>query len=537
MSPLPPLVSFSYASRPQSLEDELRHLRHQVAALESSNQQQNSVIQHLHTVIEDLESTNKELELENEKLKLLNHELSTTLNQYVSSTTSHRPVFSLNYSSPLGSPSPTTSSSSSSRRQRFQPSPTSRRRGRKPHHEKPLRADRVMTIYPPDVSPQSCTICYEKFVWRLIGTKAQYIHYKIYTHPDSNTVPTVPGVRNRRCEYGLEFLIMLAHHVYWLGLSLDKACELINFYTGVTLPKSQADKLLYQLSHDWSLEYSELAEMITRASIIYIDETGWKIGKKSCYTWVFGTIAAIYYCCGVGRGQDVLQEVLGDHFFGTGVTDDYAVYDYFFDHHQLCWAHFLRKAAELMLRNPMNSSYRQFYVRLLSLYRQAKRYQHDQRLSVGRAAKVQELQRKVLALCQRYSEEIVTESKAKKNGDDPSQITSESEAKMIRLQKELVEKLECLFVFVEHPEVESTNNRSERNLRHEAIARKNSKISKSKNGAERRGIIMSVLGTIKQRLNDFSLKNILKLVKKSYQKGVSLFAILKPPNNKSSLSQ
>jgi hypothetical protein len=77
---------------------------------------------------------------------------------------------------------------------------------------------------------------------------------------------------------------MLSHHVYWLGLSMDKACALINFYTGVAISKSQADKLLYQLSHDWETEYSELAALITCASILYIDETGWKIGKKYCYT-------------------------------------------------------------------------------------------------------------------------------------------------------------------------------------------------------------------------------------------------------------
>jgi hypothetical protein len=45
--------------------------------------------------------------------------------------------------------------------------------------------------------------------------------------------------------------------------------------------------------------------------------------------------------------------VLGEKFGGTGVTDDYAGYDSVFSRHQLCWAHFLRKAIELMLRNPM----------------------------------------------------------------------------------------------------------------------------------------------------------------------------------------
>jgi hypothetical protein len=145
--------------------------------------------------------------------------------------------------------------------------------------------------------------------------------------------------------------------------------------------------------------------------------------------------------------QGRVGAVLGEHFSCIGVTDDYAAYDTIFSKHQLCWAHFLRKAVELMLRNPTNASYRRFYIRLLLLYCLAKRYQHDQRLSTGRAAKVQELQKKILKLCKRYREEIITETKAAKNDCDKSQITSDSEAKMIRLQKELVEKLDCLFVF------------------------------------------------------------------------------------------
>jgi hypothetical protein len=121
-------------------------------------------------------------------------------------------------------------------------------------------------------------------VWRFIGNKGLYIHYKIYAVPGSANVPEVHGVRNRKSEYGIEFLLMLAHHIYWLGLSMDNACELIRFYAGITITKSQADTLLYQLSHDWQMEYAELAEFIAVASILYIDETGWKIGKQSCYT-------------------------------------------------------------------------------------------------------------------------------------------------------------------------------------------------------------------------------------------------------------
>jgi hypothetical protein len=65
----------------------------------------------------------------------------------------------------------------------------------------------------------------------------------------------------------------------------------------------------------------------------------------------------------VGRGKDVLTKTLGEHFAGIGVTDDYACYDSIFSQHQLCWAHFLRKAAELMLRNPAVKAYQMMAVK------------------------------------------------------------------------------------------------------------------------------------------------------------------------------
>ena len=51
--------------------------------------------------------------------------------------------------------------------------------------------------------------------------------------------------------------------------------------------------------------------------------------------------------------------------------------------------------------------------------------------------------------------------------------------------------IDALFVFVAHPEVEPTHNRSERNVRREAEVRKGGRTSKSESGAKRRGIMMS----------------------------------------------
>jgi hypothetical protein len=61
-----------------------------------------------------------------------------------------------------------------------------------------------------------------------------------------------------------------------------------------------------------------------------------------------------------GSSKAVLAEVLGEQFDGIGVTDDYSAYQSQLTDHQLCWAHFLRKAIALSLRNPENGQYKRF---------------------------------------------------------------------------------------------------------------------------------------------------------------------------------
>ena len=109
----------------------------------------------------------------------------------------------------------------------------------------------------------------------------------------------------------------------------------MEFFTGLKLPKSQANSLLNQLSNDWNEQYDTIAELIALQMIVYIDETGWKVGKKSCYTWVFSTGMHVLFRCGVTRKKSEATAVLGEFFNGIGVTDDYAAYKSLFSQHQL----------------------------------------------------------------------------------------------------------------------------------------------------------------------------------------------------------
>ena len=181
-----------------------------------------------------------------------------------------------------------------------------------------------------------------------------------------------------------------------------------------------------------------------------------------------------------------------------------------FTEHQLCWAHFLRKAIALSLRNPDNRQYARFLKSLFAVYYSAVRASRDRRLSAGRPAIVKKLQSRIRMICCRYGEEL----------DDAA---SADDGKFVLLQNELVNNTEKLFVFVLHPEVEATNNRSERQARPEAMARKAARTSKTERGAKRRSIIMSVLASLSKRLERFTLGNVLTEIKHWLETGLSVF--------------
>ena len=154
--------------------------------------------------------------------------------------------------------------------------------------------------------------------------------------------------------------------------------------------------------------------------------------------------------------------------------------------------------------------YARFLKSLFAIYYDAVRFSRDQRLSAGRPAKAQKLQSRIRMICRRYGEVL-------------DEIAPVDDEKFVLLQNELVNHIEKLFVFVLHPQVEATNNRSERQARSEAMARKAARTSKTESGARRRGVIMSVLASLSKRLKAFTLATVLSEINHWFETGQSVF--------------
>src|SRR5437588_10004378 len=206
-------------------------------------------------------------------------------------------------------PTPSASYSLDAEQQRRRPRRRRRHKspGRRPTHLKFAQAECFEDIYPDGVPPADCRLLRQRAVWRLREGRAVRVGYRLFGRP-GGPEPPIPGV-TPRCEYGIEILVVLAFLAYVIGLSLDKACSVLAFFCRLPLAKSQADALLRQLARHWEGEFDLLCELLARAAVVYMDETGWKVGSQGCSLWTFASELQRVFLFGCHKGAATLDAV------------------------------------------------------------------------------------------------------------------------------------------------------------------------------------------------------------------------------------
>src|ERR1700678_854776 len=392
------------------------------------------------------------------------------------------------------------------------------RLGRLPSDDKLKLAQRTEKCFPAGMAQKDCQLSHTRPVWRLEQGHAVLIAYQIYRGP-KNQYGKIPGVLGRS-EFGMEIVVEIAYLVYVMGLSFDKVCSTLRFLQNLRLGKTQADRLLRQLSRHWQSEFEVLCTLLANSLVVHADETSWSINS----VWAFLSEKARILFFGVHKDADTLEKVLDPNTFaGLVISDDAAVYANF-SQSQKCWAHLLRKAIKLTLLEPNDLEYREFTDRLLEIYRQACRVQKDQRVSAaGRAKKVAGLDDDILELCAgMWSLELPPLAESPAN--DYRLLVNEVMRLMLDRQ---------LFLFVtaqpatqpsgKVQPVSGTNNEAERTLRNPAEARKTGRTNKTLVGARRQTILVSVLESLRVYLPTFTLGSVMEEINNWLHRGQSCF--------------
>ena len=392
-----------------------------------------------------------------------------------------------------------------------------KRRGRLRTQDKINAAERTEAVYPQGVPPEQCRLSHVRPVWRLEKNRAVLIAYEIYRGPN-NQYGQIPGVLGRS-EFGLEIVTEIAHLVYIVGLSFDKACALLHFFQNLTLSKAQANVLLYQLGRHWERQFETLCTLLANSLVVHADETSWSMNS----VWALLSEKARVLLFGVPKDGETLKQVLDPATFaGLVICDDAAVYGQF-NALQKCWAHLLRKGIKLALQDRDCADYRHFTDELLAIYREACRIQRDQRFSMaGRAAKVAQLDERILCLTSAFSlEELLAASGL-------AHAFGLLVAEVLRLMMN-----QELFTFVTTPPVQQpngttkpvsgTNNEAERTLRSPAQARDTGRTNKTHKGARRQTVLTSVLESLRLYLPTYTLGSVVAELQRWWVEGCSCF--------------
>lgn len=275
-----------------------------------------------------------------------------------------------------------------------------------------------------------------------------------------------------------------------LRLPLNQVQQYLSSFYDLSLSEGEMVSILDHVANKGKTDYEEIKDRVRSSKVVYADETGNRENGRNGYTWSFSTNTDQLLLYRKSRSKRIVSEALnltpeGLGFDGVVVSDFYTSYNEHTGFHQRCWAHFLRDIHELkekieLENHPDKRMVFPWAERIENIFNLAKSYTGPpQGTKIGleaemRVQKETEFKDKLRSVCTPYLT-----------------IKSPQSTLCGRAIKYLPE----MFTFIRFPEVEPTNNKAERDLRHFVVQRKISGGTRSAKGSETREILGSLFGT------------------------------------------
>ena len=281
---------------------------------------------------------------------------------------------------------------------------------------------------------------------------------------------------------GPNALALAADLKHRLGISLRKVVDLFQVHFGLSVTPGALAQASHRLAQRGMPAYGRLQQEARQSPSVHADETGWRIAARRAWLWVFTTPDLTLYRIESSRGHAVAQEVLGEAFAGTLVTDGLPTYDVLGVRRQLCLAHLLKRCSKIEEEKTRGAV--RFPRRVTRLLRGAMdlRRRRDDMSAHGFAVARGRLESKRDRLLRYHL------------------VDPDNE----RLASHLAKHRGHLFTFLYEDDVEPTNNLAERQLRPAVIARKLSAGNRSDQGACTHAVLASLAATCRQRGQRFT---------------------------------
>ena len=226
---------------------------------------------------------------------------------------------------------------------------------------------------------------------------------------------------------------------------------------------------------------AEAAEHVKTAEQKHADETSWRVAGVRAWLWVVVTPIVTLFAIHSKRSAESARATLGAGV-GALISDRFSGYSWWpLERRQLCWAHLIRDFVAIQERGGasgrIGKRLGEEAERLFSWYHQVR----DGTLAWSSfRVYVRPLKKRVRELLEQGTR---LRSQPK---------TAKTCAKMLRV-------FPAFWYFVDHPDIEPTNNTAEQEIRHGVLFRKTSQGTQSDRGSEFVATILTVRATLRKQ--------------------------------------
>ena len=265
-----------------------------------------------------------------------------------------------------------------------------------------------------------------------------------------------------------------------LGLTYRKAASIFKGIFGLDLTHPSFMAFNTEQAQNGLSIYEGIRQSIRHSACVNADETGWRVNGQNQWLWVFTNKDAALYLIDKSRGSKVVNDVLGEKYAGVLTADFYSSYNNLeAQAKQRCLAHLLREIKEVEEKDKLapDSTDGRFCEGLKTVFKQTIDAWNEYRKGLKVLQDLIKEKRQAIA---RLVELLLLPIKHKDTR---------------RLRNRIIKHNQELFVFLDNPVVEPTNNRAERQLRPMVIMRKVTFGNRSALGALNQAMLTSIIQT------------------------------------------
>jgi transposase len=259
-------------------------------------------------------------------------------------------------------------------------------------------------------------------------------------------------------------------------MSNEKIEQFFEDILGFEISKGTVNNKINELAADLEPKYNEILENLRKSDVLGSDETTARINGKKSYLWIFQNLAYSFFTTSA-RNFKTIQDVIGEVFDGSWISDRFGAQLKVKAYHQLCLAHLTRECKYIIEAEESKwaKNLKDLFHRAMEFKR--KKWENYNPKDIETFRSTQEFKSQLADLFR-----------------EPPPKDLEK-----KLYKGLLGRQHQLLHFLEKKEVPPTNNDSERGLRNCVIHRRVIGGFRSDTGAKAHNVIASIIETAKKR--------------------------------------